>query len=75
MCWKYLLDHINEIFPFNIKRRGNYKDNKQHKYLITKIPNSKMHLLLLGTQAFNSFYSFRNTSNIYVLRIHNQQFK
>ena len=34
---KYLLDHINEIFPCYIKTRGNYKDNKQHKYLITKI--------------------------------------
>ena len=44
---KYLLDHINEIFPCYIKTRGNYKDNKQHKYLNTKILNSKMHLRLI----------------------------
>ena len=50
---KYLLDHINEIFPCYIKKRGNYKDNKQHKYLITKILNSKMHLFLSGTQSLN----------------------
>ena len=36
---KYLLDHINEIFPCYIKTRANYKDNKKHKYLITKILN------------------------------------
>ena len=71
---KYLLDHINEIFPCYIKTRGNYKDNKQHKYLITKILNQKMQLLLLGTQAFHSKHLYKNTSNIYVLRIHNQQF-
>ena len=42
MCRKYLLDHINENFPSIIKTRGNHKDNKQHKYLITKIFDSKM---------------------------------
>ena len=55
---KYLLDHINEIFPCYIKTRGNYKDNKQHKYLITKILNSKMQLLLLGmTPLIHSIHS------------------
>ena len=32
-----------------------------------------MQLLLLGTQ-YDAFHSYKNTSNIYVLRIHNQQF-
>ena len=39
---KYLLDHINENFPSIIKTRGNHKDNKHNKYLITKIFDSKI---------------------------------